>query len=56
MWLLLRPHQFLLMHSLRAREKGDGMPDQGQGPQWIIFMLWFGLPLLLFFLGLTFTG
>lgn len=29
---------------------------QGQGPSWIVFVLWFVVPLLLFFLILTFTG
>ncbi|MEW6299968.1 MAG: hypothetical protein AB1671_19930 [Thermodesulfobacteriota bacterium] len=36
----------------------DFMDDrgQGQGPAWIAFALWFVIPLLLFFVGLTFTG
>ncbi len=29
---------------------------QGQGPGRIVFLLWFVLPLLLFFVLLTFTG
>lgn len=56
MWPSLWPSQYVLVQALSAREKGDYMLDQGQGPAWIVFLLWFGLPLLLFFLGLTFTG
>jgi hypothetical protein len=32
------------------------MRGEGQGPAWLVFVLWFVLPLLLFFLVLTFTG
>jgi hypothetical protein len=30
--------------------------SRGQGPDWLVFALWFVLPLFLFFIGLTFTG
>jgi len=30
--------------------------SHGQGPAWMVFLLWIVLPLLLFFIGLTFTG
>jgi len=29
---------------------------QGQGPAWIVFLVWLLVPLLIFFLVLTFTG
>lgn len=29
---------------------------RGQGPAWIVFLVWLVLPLLLFFLVFTFTG
>jgi hypothetical protein len=29
---------------------------QGQGPSWIVFLVWVLLPLVIFFIGLTFTG
>jgi len=32
------------------------MEGDGQGLAWLVFALWFVLPLLLFFLVLTFTG
>ena len=32
------------------------MENQGQGPAWIVFFVWMFVPLLLFFLVLTFTG
>jgi hypothetical protein len=32
------------------------MLEQGQGPPWMVFVLWFVIPLLLYFVGLTFTG
>ncbi len=32
------------------------MENQGQGPAWVVFLLWMLAPLLLFFLILTFTG
>lgn len=32
------------------------MEDQGQGPGWVVFLLWMLLPALVFFLVLTFTG
>jgi hypothetical protein len=32
------------------------MRGEGQGLIWLVFVLWFVLPLLLFFLVLTFTG
>jgi hypothetical protein len=32
------------------------MRGEGQGLTWLVFVLWFVLPLLLFFLVLTFTG
>ncbi len=35
---------------------GDEMENQGQGPAWVVFLLWMLAPLLLFFLILTFTG
>lgn len=36
----------------------DFMEDRGrgQGPAWGAFLLWFLIPLLLFFVVLTFTG
>ncbi|HEV8715805.1 MAG TPA: hypothetical protein VGX03_23625 [Candidatus Binatia bacterium] len=30
--------------------------SQGQGPAWIVFLVWLLVPLLVFFLVLTFTG
>ncbi len=32
------------------------MENQGQGPAWVVFLLWMLVPLLLFFLILAFTG
>lgn len=29
---------------------------RGQGPAWIAFVVWVLVPLLVFFIGLTFTG
>ena len=29
---------------------------QGQGPAWIVFLLWLLMPLMTFFMILTFTG
>ncbi len=35
----------------------DGMDEgQGQGIAWIVFLVWVLVPLLVFFIGLTFTG
>ncbi len=30
--------------------------SQGQGPAWIVFLIWMLIPLLVFFLLITFTG
>lgn len=32
------------------------MENQGQGPGWVVFLLWMFVPTLVFFLALTFTG
>ncbi len=32
------------------------MENQGQGPGWVVFLLWMLVPTLVFFLALTFTG
>jgi hypothetical protein len=43
----------------RRRSAGVALYDDeshGQGPDWVVFVLWFVLPLLLLFIGLTFTG
>jgi hypothetical protein len=43
--------------NLRTKEASRIMDrSQGQGPAWIIFLVWMLLPLLLFFLIITFTG
>ena len=35
---------------------GGRMETQGQGPAWIVFVVWVLVPLLIFFLVLTLTG
>ncbi len=39
-------------------KEASGIMDksQGQGPAWMVFLVWILLPLLLFFLIITFTG
>ena len=39
-----------------ANQMKTVMEGDGQGLAWLVFALWFVLPLLLFFLVLTFTG
>ena len=47
-----RPEEIVLSNS------GGRVMDesQGQGPAWIVFLVWLLVPLLIFFMVITFTG
>jgi uncharacterized protein involved in cysteine biosynthesis len=46
----------VIANDLYNKQEGSMDEGQGQGPAWIVFLVWVLVPLLIFFLALTFTG
>jgi hypothetical protein len=46
----------VVANDLHNQQEGSMDEGQGQGPAWIVFLVWVLVPLLIFFLALTFTG